>query len=354
MPPALRVCALALIFTGPAALAQSPPESQAKTAAEMKPYKFTIPNTEVSFEMVPIPGGTYTIGSPEGEEGRSENEGPQREVELKPFWMGKFEVTWDEYDLFAFSQDIRRKQVKGIDAATQPETEKLADAITRPTRPYADETFGLGRKRQPVICITHHAAMEYCRWLSTKTGQTYRLATEAEWEYACRAGTETPWSFGDDPEALPQYAHARPLADNCAIKTAPVGRLKPNAWGLFDFHGNVAEWCLDPYIDDYHAATGFIDPRARSEDPDGKRVLRGGSFVWSDPGLFRCAYRDGQIPIRLGMEYAGFRVVCEVGSRQEPAAVEGDSRPLAAENPQPARSTAREGINSTHRRRGRP
>ena len=105
--------------------------------------------------------------------------------------MGKHEVTWDEYDQFAFSLDLKKKKREGVDLANQPEAEKKADAVTRPTPPYADETFGFGRKGQPVICITHHAAMEYCRWLSAKTGKVYRLPTEAEWEYACRAGTKT-------------------------------------------------------------------------------------------------------------------------------------------------------------------
>ena len=108
------------------------------------------------------------------------------------------EVTWDEYDQFAFSLDLKKKKREGIDPAKQSETEKKADAVTRPTPPYADETFGFGRSGQPVICITHHAAMEYCRWLSDKTGKIYRLPTEAEWEYACRAGTKTAYFWGDD------------------------------------------------------------------------------------------------------------------------------------------------------------
>ena len=106
-----------------------------------------------------------------------------------------------------------------------------------------DETFGFGRDGQPVICITHHAAIEYCRWLSAKTGKVYRLPTEAEWEYACRAGTQTAYSCGDDPAKLGEYAWD---LDN-AEKPQKVGKKKPNPWGLHDMHGNVAEWCLDHY-----------------------------------------------------------------------------------------------------------
>ena len=165
----------------------------------MKPYVETVPGTEVKFEMVPIPGGEFVMGSPADEAKRNADEGPQHPVKIAPFWMGKYEVTWDEYDQFAFSLDLKKKKRDGVDPASQPETEKKADAVTRPTPPYADETFGFGRKGQPVICVTHHAAMEYTRWLSAKTGKTYRLPTEAEWEYACRAGTKSAYSFGDDP-----------------------------------------------------------------------------------------------------------------------------------------------------------
>src|SRR5581483_11557007 len=166
-------------------------------------------------------------------------------VQIAPFWMGKLEVTWEEYDQFAFSLDLKKKARENVDLTKQPETEKKADAVTRPTPPYADETFGHGREGQPVICITHHAAMEYCRWLSYKTGKAYRLPTEAEWEWACRAGTTTAYSWGDDPKQAEDYAW---FTDNSEDMTHPVGKKKPNPWGLYDMHGNVAEWCLDSYV----------------------------------------------------------------------------------------------------------
>jgi formylglycine-generating enzyme required for sulfatase activity len=246
----------------------------------MTPYVEPIPGSDLKFEMIPIPGGTFTMGSPAGEEKRSEDEGPQFKVEIAPFWMGKHEVTWDEYDEFAFQMDLTRKKREGVDPARQPATETASDAVSRPTPPYADETFGMGRKGQPVICITHHSAMEYCRWLSAKTGKVYRLPTEAEWEYACRAGTTTTYSFGDDPSKLGEYAWYVENAEH----PGSVGKKKPNPWGLFDMHGNVSEWCLDHYVADLYSTLAKEQPARRPVVlPTGKEypyVARGGS--WDD------------------------------------------------------------------------
>ena len=291
-------------------------------AAEMKPYVETIPGTDVKFEMLPISGGTFSMGSPASEPTRRADEGPQHEVTIGPFWMGKTEVTWDEYDLFAFSQDIKRKKQQGVDVTQQPAREKAADAITRPTPPYADETFGLGRHGQPVICITHHAAMEYCRWLSVKTGKTYRLPTEAEWEYACRAGSKTAYCFGDEPKQVGDYAW---YVDNSDGRPHPVAQKKPNAWGLHDMHGNAAEWCLDHYDKAFY---GTFKPGVPAPFPvlmpTEKKypyVVRGGS--WDDEApLLRSAARraseedwsmlDPQQPRsiwwRTNATFVGFRV----------------------------------------------
>jgi formylglycine-generating enzyme required for sulfatase activity len=116
--------------------------------------------------------------------------------------------------------------------------------VTRPTPPYGDESFGYGKGKQPAINMTWHAAMEYCRWLSAKTGKAYRLPTEAEWEFAARAGTTAAYSFGDDPRALGDYGWTR---ENSGERPHAVASKKPNAWGLFDMHGNVSEWILDQY-----------------------------------------------------------------------------------------------------------
>jgi formylglycine-generating enzyme required for sulfatase activity len=274
-------------WIAPAAAQQAPPAS---LPSGMTAYVEPIPGTDLKFEMIPIPGGSFTMGSPPGEAKRSEDEGPQVKVELAPFWMGKHEVTWDEYDEFAFQMDLKRKKREGIDPNKQPETEKAGDAVTRPTPPYADETFGMGRRGQPVICITHHSAMEYCRWLSAKTGKAYRLPTEAEWEYACRAGAKTTYFFGDDPAKLEEYAW---YVEN-AEKPQVVGKKKPNPWGLYDMHGNVSEWCLDHYVADLYSKLLKEQPARRPvvlpDDKEYSYVARGGSWD-DDPDRLRSAAR---------------------------------------------------------------
>ena len=259
---------------------------------ELKPYVELIPGSDVKFEMLPIPGGTFKMGSPPGELGRSDDEGPQHPVTVHPFWMGKAEVTWDEYDIFAFSQDIYKKQELGVNLATQPDNEKASDAITRPTPPYTDETFGFGRKGHPAINITHHAAVEYCRWLSAKTGKTYRLPTEAEWEYACRAGTETTYFFGDNSAGVGDYAW---YMENSGARPHAGGQKKPSPWGLYDILGNLAEWCLDRYDKDFY---GTFKPNVPTLLPvllPGKEkfphVARGGSWDDKPPRLRSAARR---------------------------------------------------------------
>jgi formylglycine-generating enzyme required for sulfatase activity len=297
---------------------------------DFKPYTQEIAGTDLKFDMVPIPGGTFTMGSPSTEEKRRPDEGPQVSVQIAPFWMGKCEVTWDEFDEYAFSKDIKRKERENADLTRQPATETAADAVTRSTKPYADMTFGFGGRGNPAICMTHHAAMEYCRWLSAKTGKNYRLPTEAEWEYAARAGTTTPYSFGKSPEELGEYAW---YVEN-AEKPMPVGKKKPNAWGLHDIYGNVAEWCIDQYKPDVYASwaklpqpvKGPVTLPTPSEYP---YTVKGGSWD-DDADRLRAAARtpssrewsvlDPQLPQSIWWHTdatrIGFRVVCPVEEQE--------------------------------------
>jgi formylglycine-generating enzyme required for sulfatase activity len=281
-------CWLILAMAATAAPKQTPAPA---VQPGLEAYTETIPGTTVKFEMVPVPGGKFVMGSPENEPGRAADEGPAHSVEIKPFWMGKTEVTWDEYDLFAFGRDLPRPPQP---TALRAPTDLAADAVTRPTPPYADESFGYGKGRQPAICFTWHAAMEYCRWLSAKTGKSYRLATEAEWEYAARAGTTTAYSFGDERGKLDAHAWH---AGNSGERPHAVGGKAPNAWGLHDMHGNVAEWCLDLYDPKFYAQvpSGAVGPVLLPDDRWYPRVARGGS--WDDgPAKLRSAARRGSGP----------------------------------------------------------
>jgi formylglycine-generating enzyme required for sulfatase activity len=285
----------------------------------MKPYTEVIPNTEIKFKMVPIPGGKFTMGSPENEKGRKPDEGPQHEVAIEPFWMEAHEVTWDEYEVFMFTMDIERR--KNLNVAAN-ENDKTADALARPTKPYTDMSFGMGKDGFPAISMTHFGARMYCKWLSAKTGRYYRLPTEAEWEYACRAGSKTAFSFGDDATKLGEYAW---YFDNADSHYAKVGKKKPNAWGLYDMHGNATEWVLDQYVaDNYEQFKNTTRPAGnfvptKSMYP---HSARGGSWDDDAESLRSAARRasnkdwkqqDPQLPQSVwyytDAQFIGFRIV---------------------------------------------
>ncbi len=233
--------------------------------SKMEPYKIMIPGTDVSFSMIPIPAGEFTMGTPVTEADRGKDEGPRHKVKIEPFWMGKYEVTWDEYRHFMFAQQAG--ETTGAD--------EVVDALSRPTRPYVEMSFGMGINGYPAISMTQHAANKFAEWLSAKTGQFYRLPTEAEWEYACRAGTTTAYSFGNDASKLGEYAW---FEGNSNGKYEKVGTKKPNPWGLYDMHGNVAEWTLDQYTK--YSAEPALEPWVKSTKPY-PHATRGGG--WSDP-----------------------------------------------------------------------
>lgn len=243
--------------------------SPEKTEADMKPYTDTLTKTGVTFDMIPIKGGEYLQGSPESEANRVENEGPQRKVKVAPFWMGKFEVSWDEYEPFMSTQDARNKD--GSRQTWSP-NDPVEDLVSSPTTAYTEMSFGMGIKGYPAISMSQHAALKFAEWVSAQTGHYYRLPTEAEWEYACRAGTTTAYSWGDDPGELDKYAW---FFDNANDKYQKIGTKEPNPWGLYDIHGNVLEWTLDGYLADSYSQDGFYVKPGQDLYP---RVARGGSF----------------------------------------------------------------------------
>ena len=247
----------------------------------MVPYTMNIPGTEVKFSMEPIPGGTYKLGSPASEANRKDDEGPQVEVKIAPFWMGKYEVTWAEYKefmgLYAVFKDFVAKKIRPVN------DDNLVDAITAPTELYDPSfTYEFGEEpEQPAVTMSQYAARQYTKWLTAITGSQYRLPGEAEWEYACRAGTTTAYHFGNDASKLGEYGW---FYDNSGEKPAHVGTKKPNPWGLHDMHGNVWEWCLDEYFVDGYArlpGKGLSGANAIAWPTKAfPRVSRGGS--WDD------------------------------------------------------------------------
>ncbi|HBV65716.1 MAG TPA: sulfatase-modifying factor protein [Rhodopirellula sp.] len=262
------------------------PAAVANTAAEMKPYAEPLEHTDLTLAMVPIPGGKFIMGSDESEPDRNQDEGAPRDVEISPFWMGKFEVTWDQYDAWREEIDQLRRKLMSIKAGPR---DLAVDGVSKPTEEYTDMSFGMGKGDYPAICMTQHAARVFCQWLSAKTGRYYRLPTEAEWEYACRAGTKTAYSFGDDPAELGEYAW---FFDNTDEAYQPVGKKKPNPWGLYDMHGNVAEWVLDQYDAGYYSQSGnAVDP-LNIPSKLYPRVVRGGGWD-DDPEMLRSAVRKG-------------------------------------------------------------
>ncbi len=287
-----------------------------KAESEMKPYSTEILGTDVSFDMVPIPGGKFKMGSPENEKGRAADEGPVHDVEVAPFWMGKTEVTWNEFQLFMYPEEEKKARVvKNLSA----DLNKLTDAVSHPTQPYVEMSFGMGTDGFPAISMTQHAANKYCQWLSAKTGHFYRLPTEAEWEYAARAGTATPYFWGDDATKIGEYCW---WGKNSDFKYQKVGKKKANPWGLHDILGNVAEWTLDQYDPAFYKSSPAANPWNKATKPY-PHVARGGSWDDEEPAQLRAAVRkassaewkrqDPQLPKSIwyhtDAQFLGFRVV---------------------------------------------
>ncbi len=298
-------------------------DSVAAAEPEMKLYVELIEHMDpddVHIEMVPIPGGTFIMGSPATEEFRNEDEGPQHEVRIDPIWMSKCEIPWEVFECWMMDLDIMHRKYK---KAARTARDDAADEyqLSQPTEPYSDMTFGMGRRRYPAICMSQLSCRIFCMWLSAKTGRYYRLPTEAEWEYACRAGTTTAYYFGDDVKDLDDYAW---YYDNGDEKYHKIGTKKPNPWGLCDMHGNVAEWVLDQHTTDLYAQSAgkVTDNPLAVPKTLYPRIVRGGSWD-DDPETLRSAVRskstaawktqDPQIPQSIWYHtdamHVGFRIV---------------------------------------------
>jgi formylglycine-generating enzyme required for sulfatase activity len=269
-------------------------------------YEQSLPGSSLKINMLPIKAGSFLMGSPLNEKGRSEDEGPQKTFSISAFWMGAYEITHDEFDLFF------------KDASISQDSE--TDAITRPSPQYIDLSWNMGRDGGfPVNSMQQKTALMFCQWLYKKTGIFYRLPTEAEWEYACRAGSKTKYFFGNDEKELEKYAWYKKNSKNIYHKK---GQLLPNAWGLYDMLGNVAEWVLDQYDENYFSKMNKMDTdpelKPTSRNP---RILKGGSYTDEaielrianrTKSLAEWNRRDPQIPKSpwwlTDAPFAGFRI----------------------------------------------
>jgi formylglycine-generating enzyme len=312
-----------------------PPFAEPAKVESFESFTEMIPGTRVSFRMIALPGGSFNMGSTEDEPLRDPDEGPVRKVSLPKFWIAETEVTWDEYMAF-FRATSSQGRTEGQAVST-----KKTDAISGATPPWGAPDQGWGRGSRPAITMSWYAANVYCQWLSQVTGKHYRLPTEAEWEYACRGGTVTPYFFEGNPKKLSSEGFLKKLFGpdtsligsrvvynvNSGSKTMEPSSVKANPFGLKNMAGNVAEFCSDYYSPDFYKAdsTG-INPAGPAKGQE--HVIRGGSFK-SDAKDVRSASRDytktkawlvtdPQMP-KSKWWYSdcidvGFRVVCVIDS----------------------------------------
>jgi formylglycine-generating enzyme len=293
----------------------------------------------LGMKLILIPHGRFQMGSPPEEKGRYDGEGPQHEIEIsKDFYLGKFAVTRDQFRKFVDDTGYKTEAEKdGKGGWGFDETKDGKGGMPQKTSYHWRQTGFEQTDDHPVVNVSWNDAQAYCAWLSRKEGKPYRLPAEAEWEYACRAGTTTRYYSGDEDGSLRLVANIadRSLAakwDHTGLHnpefkkvliawlgevswndgypfTAPVGKFRPNAWGLYDMHGNVFQWCSD-WSEDYRRGAK-VDPQG--PDHGTSRAVRGGS--WLDyPRYCRSAYRGALEPTDH-WHAVGFRVV-QGGTKQ--------------------------------------
>ncbi|MDA0683919.1 MAG: SUMF1/EgtB/PvdO family nonheme iron enzyme [Bacteroidetes bacterium] len=283
--------------------------------------EINIPGTEISFQLTYVPEGTRAVGTAPEEDGMELDEGPQASVSLGAYWIGRFEVTDDEYGVFRY-QD-RDADTTAVEGAVYQ-----VDGVTRPSPPYEDPAFGMGGASKPAVGMTQWGALQYAKWLTQKTGVFFRLPTEAEWETACRAGQSGAFSFGDDIAQLGEYAWT---IENSGGRLQSVGQKRPNVWQIHDMQGNASEWMLDEYEESYHDLIGDMgaDPWIQPTRLH-PRTVRGGAFD-DPPEMARCGSRlesttnwkrrDPQIPKsywwNTDSPFLGFRIVAPVTAPSE-------------------------------------
>lgn len=294
-----------------------PPREQSIAAPVALPLP-TFKDCELCPEMVPLPAGTFTMGSPESEGGREGHEGPLRRVTLtEPIAIGKFEITLDQFAAFVEETGF---EVGDLCRVFVPDA--------RPSEwPLVKGSFRAPGFRvtgaHPVVCANWHDATAYTQWLASKTGRRYRLPTESEWEYAARAGTTTAYSFGDDVSKLCEFARfadgdsSFPWRSGChggtfEPGTLRVGMLAPNPWGLFDMHGNAWEWTEDCWTSDSRLLPVDGSAYRRPEDCE-RRSVRGGGWG-AERRLVRSAARRAQ-PADARYYHVGFRVALSLAPR---------------------------------------
>lgn len=290
--------------------------SVAFVAAQDKPkdYIQKLAGSELGIEMIGIPSGEFLFGSPENEKERKLDEGSQEKVKINAFWMAKYETTWQLYYLY-----LNREIDSIVDPTKATDVNLDIDAISGATIPYVDMSLGMGTSAGlPVVNTTQLAATKFCKWLSAKTGHFYRLPTEQEWEYACRAGSQTAYSFGNEVSNLGEYAW---YYDNSDDTYKEVGLKKPNVFGLYDMHGNVGEWTSGLYTEQGYGtepnSNGFFTVRGGSwdDDPD---MLRSAA---RQPPSTNWNQRDPQLPKSVWWNtdagFVGFRIVRDMNPPNE-------------------------------------